>query len=109
MNFNLSEDLSKLTTIPEWQFQKLTQLSQEDICQCITDSISDGDGVCRVDIGIGTLIIGIDGDSVQYKFIPCKQFEQMVVDSVNGDREFLKENIEISTNMRMLRIYKELL
>lgn len=109
MNFNLTEDISKLTTIPEWQLQKLQQISKQDICQCIVDTILEKENVCKVDIGIGTIIIGVCGDEVQYKFIPDKQFEQMVIDSVNGDREFLRENIEISNNMRMLRIYKELL
>jgi hypothetical protein len=107
--FDLIEDLSKLTSIPLWQFQKLQQLTKEDICQCFVDSMNNEEEICKIDVGIGNLFIGVKDDNIVYKFIPDKQLEQMMIESANAGKEYLKDRIEISNNMRMLKIYKELL
>lgn len=109
MVFNVSDDLSKLTTIPKWQIDKLRDIARLDICQCVFDSMKEENQICQIDIGIGTLFIKTLKDSVEYKFIPDACLEKMVADTVNEEKEFLKEDLEVKSNMRILKIYKELM
>lgn len=109
MVFNVSDDLSKLTTIPKWQIDKLHDITKLDICQCVLDSMKEENQICQIDIGIGTLFIKTIKDCVEYKFIPDAHLERMVIDTVNDKKEFLKEDLEIKSNMRILKIYKELM
>ena len=107
--FNLTEDISTLTTIPIWQLEKLIQLAKKDICQCLVETLQDGQTVFKIDLGIGELVLGRTEDTLSYKFIPDKQLESMLLDTLDKGTSPLQGDLEVSNNLRMLRIYKELL
>lgn len=53
--YNLSEDLSNLTTIPTSALSKLSDKSVFCICNDVEESILKEENVADIDLGIGTL------------------------------------------------------
>lgn len=78
---SLTNDLSKITTIPELTLNKLSDKAQ----MCIAHAaLNLGDDPVSIDIGIGTLTIGNRCGEIRYKFIPSKSLEQAVSQAVSG-------------------------
>ena len=109
MTFDVIDDLSTITGIYKYQLDQVADKAQAEICNCVLEAMQSGDNRCVLDIGIGTLVIGIDEDGAEYKFIPSKQLEEKLIKTVETKKSPLQGMLESRVNMRMLNIYKELL
>ena len=107
MEVNLKSDLSTLTTINESTFDKLLT----KIIWCISDSVeravlSKEDKV-DIDIGIGRLLIGISNKEIKYKFIPSKQLESSVSNTVINEHNELVTALEDSLVTKITNVVKD--
>ena len=75
--YNIIEDISKLTHIKQFNLRKIASLYELDIANCIYESISD-DSEFKLDIGIGYLTISLLDDSIIYKFEPSKKLIDVI-------------------------------
>ena len=106
---SLCEDLSKLTTIPVSKLESLISLS----CYCIDEELLEsgleGKEIMEYDIGIGTLLISLSNNSIRYKFIPSKQLEGHIVNSLKTKQNSLSNKIEKNLVDSIVNTYKDML
>lgn len=105
MDLNLKKDLSTLTTVEEKVFNKLIQKIEWCINDSIESAIINNEDVVNVDVGIGNLIIKID-DTIKYRFMPSKQFEKSLLNTITNERNDLKLNLENSLVSKLQNVYK---
>ena len=109
MTFDIISDLSTLTGIYKYQLEQVADKAQLDMCHCVLETIDSRDKVCVMNVGIGELVVSVDEDGIEYKFIPSKSFEDKLVSTVQSGESPLQASLETKVNSRMLNIYKELL
>lgn len=107
--YNLSEDLSNLTTIPTSALSKLSDKSVFCICNDVEESILKEENVADIDLGIGTLQILVDGNDLKYRFIPSKALDINVKNTVINKKNPLTAAVEESLVKRILNTYKNYL
>ena len=107
--YNLSEDLSNLTTIPTSALSKLSDKSVFCICNDVEESILKEENVADIDLGIGTLQILVDGNDLKYRFIPSKTLDINVKNTVINKKNPLTATVEESLVKRILNTYKNYL
>lgn len=106
MNYDLIKDVAVLTTIPEKTLKKLSTKA----IYCINDAVVDAAGEpADIDIGIGTLSISVVNDKVVYKFVPSKEFEESIKNSVINEQNLLEDALEASLVDKITNVYKEFL
>lgn len=106
---NIIKDLSTLTTIPELNLQKLFNLMIKCISHGVVESVKNKNDVCVEDIGIGTLSINIDEDSLQFKFIPSSQLQTSIYNSLENKNSELVADVERILQEKIINTYKTLL
>lgn len=106
---NLIEDISKLTTIPDNVLNKLVSKSFYCISDIIEDAILENKKVVEIEIGIGTLYLELNSDNVRYKFIPNKELESAVKNTIINKRNLLQDTLELILVNRVTDTYKELI
>lgn len=105
---DLIKDLSVLTTIPTASLNKLVNKSNYCICYDVKENLAKGENVTSIDIGIGTLSIILDDDSVYYKFKPSKDLENSLKSTiVNGENPLINV-VDNTIKDKILNVYKEL-
>ena len=107
--YNLSEDLSNLTTIPTSALSKLSDKSVFCICNDVEESLLKEENVADIDLGIGTLQILVDGNDLKYRFIPSKTLDINVKNTVINKKNPLTAAVEESLVKRILNTYKNYL
>ena len=68
--YNVSEDLSTITTIPKNSIDKLFEKEEWCICQNIEEQLGNKDVLTEIHIGIGYLSILLEDNTIKYKFVP---------------------------------------
>lgn len=106
MKQNIIKDLSALTTIPEATLQKLAEKIKWCICDDIEESLLKGDSVTEIDVGIGTLFVGVKNESVSYYFTPSKNLESSVKETIVDGKNPLTDKIEQSLVSKVVNAYK---
>lgn len=106
---NLIADISKLTTIPDNVLNKLVNKAFYCISDIIEDALLEQKKVVDIEIGIGTLYIELNSDTVRYKFIPNKELESVVKNTVVNKRNLLQDTLEMTLVNRVTDTYKDLL
>lgn len=81
------------------------------MCHCLLEQLNSENDCVSFDIGIGLISIKMNNeeDTLQYKFIPSQQFERKLIKSVNNNSSPIVERSEQALSKRVLNIYKELL
>ena len=108
MKNKLITDLSKITTINEQTLEKLSTKCIWCICDAVEESIYNGETLSEIELGIGTLYILIEDDSIKYKFKPNKQLETNVINTVYYEKNPLQAEIEKSLVSKFNNTYKDL-
>ena len=109
MKYNLIDDLSSLSLIKPSILNKLVDISQTCLCDYVDNLSILEESSIEIDIGIGTLNISVEDDSIKYQFKPSKKLEKNLVQTVvNGDNPLIYK-IEKKLNKKILNTYKELL
>ena len=106
---DLSKDISTITGI---SVNALNDLFKKE-CMCIGhdvfESITDGDSVSYIDLGIGVLCIGVNGGEVRYKFTPNRLLETTVANVVRTNTSPMINAANDALLDRFISAYKELL
>lgn len=106
MDLNLKKDLSTLTTVEEKVFAKLLQKVEWCINDAVESALLNNEDTINIDTGLGTLIIKFDDSNIKYKFIPTKQFEKSLLNTIVNERNDLKLNLESSLVSKLQNVYK---
>jgi hypothetical protein len=103
------KDISKLTTINEEYLKSLVTKGEWCICSYIEDSVLKKETITKIDIGIGFLSILVEDNTIKYKFIPNKELEEAIRDTIINDKNPLKLKLEKSLVDKITKMYKEYL
>ena len=107
--YNVIEDLSRLTSVNQSTLEKMVQKSIYSICDCVENTMmSLEENVTVLDIGIGTLSILVEGDEIQYKFIPSKKLESCLISTCIDGKSPLVDIIDKSIKAKINIAYKDL-
>ncbi len=106
---NVIKDISTLTTINEDYLKSLVTKSEWCICSYIEESILKKETITKIDIGIGFLSVLVEDNTIKYKFIPNKELEEAIRDTVINDKNPLKLKLEKSLVDKITKMYKEYL
>lgn len=63
----------------------------------------------EMDIGIGTLLISDNEETVKYKFIPSKALEELVNETIQNKKSPLELKLEKNLVNKILNTYKTIL
>lgn len=107
MKINLIEDLSKYTTIPIKNIEKLVSLSTDCISHIIYSGSLTDIKTYELDIGIGNLVFDITSKEIKYAFIPSKELEISILDALDG-KDKLVEKLEKTLAVKLLTAYKDI-
>lgn len=106
---NLIEDVSVLTDVSETLIKKFIPVSTYCISHAVFESLSKDETVTEIDIGIGQLLIKTDSTSVKYRFVPSKELEKSVKQSVTTGYSPMITKIDNSLQEKIERAFKELI
>lgn len=106
---NVIKDIAKLTTIPEFNLIKLSNLCSKCISHDVVESIKNNEDVCTIDIGIGSLLIDISSTDLHFKFIPSSQLQLTILKSINSSESELVIEVEELLKDKIINTYKNLL
>ena len=105
---DLINDLSILTTIPEYSLRDLVDKAVLSICHDVNENLMERDAYTQIDIGIGKITIGFEDDEIKYKFIPSLRLERAIKDVISTHEDPLQIELENSLMQRIKDTYKEL-
>lgn len=108
MKFNMLEDLSTITTIPLLPMQELFQKGAICICDNVNETLKNKENECEIDIGIGKLLLRIDTEYIEYKFIPSSKLEENLINTINTRESPLINELEEALSKRIMNVYKDL-
>lgn len=106
---NLVEDVSKLTDVPDKTLDKFTGIIEYCIAHAICESCFNNNHITEIDVGFGEIHIKTDADGVRYRFLPSKNLEKMIVESIVNKRSPIIQKIDKSLQEKIDRAYKELI
>lgn len=106
---DIIKDVAKLTTIPEFNLSKLSNICVKCISHCIVESIKKNENICTIYIGIGTLLINISSTDLQFKFIPSSQLQSSILRSMSDSESDLVIEVEDLLKDKIINTYKNLL
>lgn len=104
---NIIDDLALLTNIPKSFLHKLSSNCTKIIAHAVFEEIQVKNTIVKLDIGIGILCILISKDEIQYKFIPSKELEKCVSNTIDLNKDLLTIEIEDNLKNKILNTYKE--
>ena len=105
---NIVEDLSTITTIPPASLRKLFEKVGWCICNGVVESKLNDEDITEINLGFGTLIISVENNHIEYKFIPSSKLEKGLVESIVNKRNPLVVNLEETFANRILKTYKDM-
>lgn len=109
MRTDAISDLSCLTTIPKDSLSKLS----EKLVYCIADAVAEaqktGQPAVDIDIGIGTLSIGLVDDVAKYKLVPSDSLQSAVRYAIVDEQNLLERKLEQALVTKITSTYKDLL
>lgn len=105
---SLIEDISNITTIPAADLTKVARKGELCICHRVSEGIAAGESIINIDVFFGNLLIKITEESVQYKFIPSKEFDRGIKGVINTGADPLISQLESAVVTTMLKAYKDL-
>jgi hypothetical protein len=105
---NIIKDTSVLTTIPEKAIKKLLDRMVYSINEAVVEAKITNQDTIELDIGLGTLLIKFEDDSIQYRFVPGEKLEESVKNSFINQQNLLEDVLEASLKNKLTNIYKDL-
>ena len=106
---NLIKNLSQLTTIQEASLEKinniLNYIHSNDIAEHLLSKCNEP---IELELFEGTLILYVNNDVITYKFIPNKEFETIIVDSIIKKKNVLIDTLNENLKSKLLNIYKDI-
>lgn len=106
---NLYNDLATITNSNKDIFNKLVKNSNFLICNYLEDTTLNNENLCTIDIGIGILKIVIEEDTVRYSFIPSKELETEIINTLENNQSYLTSVISSKLTSQLNKLYDNLL
>ena len=106
---NLYNDLATITNSNKDIFNKLVKNSNFLICNYLEDTTLNNENLCTIDIGIGVLKIIIEEDTVRYNFIPSKELETEIINTLENNQSYLTSVISSKLTSQLNKLYDNLL
>ena len=103
------DDICEITTIPPASMHKLFDKIGWCVCNSVYESKLANDTYCECNIGLGNLIISMQDNMLQYKFIPSMKFENELVATLKTGKNPLEIKLEETFVNRILKTYKDML
>lgn len=98
-----------LTTIPEKTLRKLVDIQEYIINDMVEDSMTKNETTTEVDIGMGTLMIRFEDNTLRFKFVPSAKFEESLINTIVNKENILKLTLEKNLVDKVTHIYKDLI
>jgi hypothetical protein len=105
---NIIKDTAVLTTVPEKAIKKIIEKMIYSINEAVVEARLTGEKIVELDIGLGTLLINLEDDTIRYKFIPGEKLEESVKNSFINQQNLLEDALDASIVDKLTNIYKEL-
>lgn len=105
---NIVKDTAVLTTIPEKAIKKIVDKMIYSINEAVVEARISGETDIELEIGLGTLLIKLEDDSIKYKFIPGDKLEESVKNSFINKQNLLEDVLDASLVNKLTNIYKDL-
>lgn len=109
MKYDIIKDTSTLTTVPEKTLRRLITKQVYCINDAVEEMRQSGDNIVDLDIGLGTLSIGVINDNIYYKFIPSDELDVSVKSSILNEQNLLEDALEAALVDKLTNTYKDLL
>ena len=106
---NLIDDLSVLTNVSDTTLSKFIPVANYSIGHAVHESQCTHSDVTEIDIWIGCLLLKIEDDCIRYKFVPSKELETTIIQTVGTHRSPIVTKIETNLQNKIDKVYKELL
>lgn len=105
----LLQDLYILTDVQENVLKKFIPIAEYCIAHDVYESMCYRQEFAEIDIGIGTLVVKVDDDSIRYKFIPSENLENMMIEMTKTRKSPILSKLENNLQTKIEKAYKELL
>ena len=105
---DIINDVATITTIPPTSLRKLIDKMSWCICNAVEESRLSNIESTIVNIGFGQLIIAVEDNQIQYKFIPSSKLERGLVDTIINKKNPLIVNLEETFANRIVKTYKDM-
>lgn len=109
MEFNLLNDISTLTTVPLSALYKLVDKASWCICNNVEETFLNSNNITEINIGtLGTLVIEVVEDTIEYRFIPNKKLDKYIIDTIVNKKNPLIDQLDNTLASRLIDTYKDL-
>lgn len=79
---NLKDKISQLTTVPVEHLDRLNNYINLIHSNDVVEEMLNNKDVIELSIFEGTILIKLEDDAIKYKFIPNKEFDELIVETV---------------------------
>ena len=105
---DIVEDIATITTIPPASLRKLFDKVGWCICNAVEESRLRNEDITEINVGYGNLLISIENNQIQYKFIPNSKLEKGLVETIVNKKNSLVVNLEQTFANRIVKTYKDM-
>lgn len=105
----LLKDLAEISGVKKFNLDGLTKLSLDLFSHYISCAKQENTNLLEIDIGIGSLIIRLSENEIDYKFIPSKNLEWAIKDGLVNKESILIKKANTLIGQRINKTYKELI
>ena len=105
----LNEDVSVLTNVSTKTLDKFINISTACIGHAVHESCCEKSNISIIDIGIRELHIKIDDCEIRYKFVPSKELEKTLIQTVTTKNSPIISKLNENLQEKIDKTYKELI
>lgn len=106
---NVLEDISTLTSVSENTLKKFIPVINYIIGHGVHEALCEKTEYVNIDLEIGELHIKIEDDSVRYRFVPSKDLEYLICNTIKTKQSPIMSKVDYDLQQRIDKAYKELL
>lgn len=106
---NIIEDVATLTDVKETLLRKFVAVSNICLGHALHEVQCHNENIVEADIGIGKLHIKLDENNILYRFVPSKELEKTLIQTVVTRCSPVAAKLDTSLQEKIDRAYKELL
>lgn len=107
-NKDILANLTKLTNLTTQNIKNIENIISYCISDCIINNINNGEDITEINSSLGSLYIKLEKDIIKYKFIPSKEFEEIVKDTYKNKLNLLDVNLENVLSKKLTETYTSL-
>ena len=105
----LIDDVETLTNVSEKLLKKFIPVINYSISHAVHEEQCQQHPVTEVDVGIGQLHIKVEDTGIRYRFVPSKELEKLILQTVCSRTSPIITKLEHNLQEKIERSYKELL